>query len=363
MSDVRLAAPGRGFTPRDLLHAWRGITRQQVLVTFLLGCGMFLYRVIVTIDVRVAHFIFFADQLKAFVLLLVIVAIDQYTGRNPDRRGAYALGVVIGAAIAVPLSIVMMIGVVLVFTNSPSRFPGGIGFALNIYFEFVMVGGAAMWVINDRRRAARARVRMHRAELARIAAERRSIESELQAMQARIEPRFLFDTLGAARRLYERDALTGEALLDALIAYLRAAMPRSHGSSSTVSTVGTEVDLARAFLAITQLRGHGTLVFDVASPADEARRTGMPAMILLPLVDHALTMGAQSVRLHTSVTEHGTRFEITAAGVQADAVDGGERLADLRARLVDLFGAQGRLLVSPPRDGAFAMVLEFPLRA
>ena len=45
------------FTLRTVLTAWRGITRQQVLTTFLLGCGLFLYRAAVTINISVAPFI------------------------------------------------------------------------------------------------------------------------------------------------------------------------------------------------------------------------------------------------------------------------------------------------------------------
>lgn len=335
----------------NVLHAWRGITREQVVTTFLLGCGMFLYRVVVTIDVRVAPMIFFADQLKAFVLLLAIVVVDRMTARDPDRRGAYALAIVCGAAIAVPLSILLMVGAVLLFTSERPRFPGGIGFALNIYFELVMIGGAAMWVINDRRRAARARVWMHAAELERIAAERRSIESDLQAMQARIEPKFLLDTLAEVRRLYERHPATGEALLDALIAYLRAAMPRMR---DTATTVGNELDLARAYLSIAALRTGERLSFTVGSPEEAIARTGMPAMMLLPLVDHAIAQGVASIHVRPRVAQQRIRFEIIAAGAGAED----ERIVELRARLQALYGDEGRLHVSAA-DGA-PTVLEFP---
>ena len=195
------------LTLRTVLAAWRGITRQQVLTTFLLGCGLFLYRAAVTINISVAPFIFVGDQLKAFALLLTIVIADRVTGKDPDRRGAYVLAVVIGAALIVPVTVLVVAGLIHFVAGMPVRPPGGIGFVLNIFFELLMVGGATVWVINDRRRARRARARRHAAELQRIAAEKRSIESDLQAMQARIEPQFLFNTLAQVKICSTREIM------------------------------------------------------------------------------------------------------------------------------------------------------------
>ena len=84
---------------------------------------------------------------------------------------------------------------------------------------------------------------MHAAELSRIAAERESIEADLQAMQARVEPKFLFNTLTHVKQAYAQGGTQGAGLLDALIAYLRAAMPKMRDTSSTVrgntTTIGS----------------------------------------------------------------------------------------------------------------------------
>ena len=109
-----------------------------------------------------------------------------------------------------------------------------------------ILGGAATFVYTDRRRALAARARMHAAELERARAAKRTLESRLQAMQARVEPQFLFNTLAQVRDLYRADAALGERMLDELIAYLRAAMPKMRDTSSTV---GQEIELVRAYLA------------------------------------------------------------------------------------------------------------------
>lgn len=354
--------PSIRLSLRMVLTAWGGITRQQVLVTFLLACGMFLYRTAVTINVDVAPFIFLGDQLKAFTLLLTIVVVDRATGKNPDRRGAYVLAVLIAAAVSVPLTIALVWSLVRLAAGVPVRPPGGIGFALNIFFEFLMVGGAIVWIINDRRRAAGARARMHAAELQRIAAERRSIESDLQAMQARIEPQFLFNTLAQVKLLYVRDQAAGERLLDALIAYLRAAMPRIRETS----TVGHELELVRAYLFIARLRMGGRLAFSIDPIAEQTAATPMPAMILLPLVDHAIAHGptewhsTSSVHIRATATTTGIRLEILGVGIDLTAEVEDGSIAEVRGRLQSLYGRNAVLAFEQRDLRETAVTLQIP---
>jgi hypothetical protein len=54
---------------------------------------------------------------------------------------------------------------------------------------------------------------------------RRTAEVRMQAARARVEPRFLFDSLSAVERVYEADAAAGGRLLDNLVTYLRAVVP------------------------------------------------------------------------------------------------------------------------------------------
>ncbi len=72
----------------------------------------------------VGHFV--ADEIKAFALLLAMVAADRATGKDPDRRGAYALAVVAGAAAGTLLAFTagpVVLGVVLEWDGPtpPSR--------------------------------------------------------------------------------------------------------------------------------------------------------------------------------------------------------------------------------------------------
>ena len=60
-------------------------------------------------------------------------------------------------------------------------------------------------------------------QLAALAAERVVLEGDLRAMQARVDPDLLFDTLLAVDRAYATSTRSGEEALDDLIGFLRAA--------------------------------------------------------------------------------------------------------------------------------------------
>lgn len=350
------------LTLRTALAAWRAITCKQVLVTFLLGCGFFLYRAVVTINIHVAPFIFVGTQVNVFGLLLGISVADRVTGKDPDRRGVYALAVVVGAAVSVPVSVLTVAGLVHFVAGMPVRPPGGIGFVLNIFFELLMVGGATIWVINDRRRARRARARRHAAELQRIAAEKRSIESDLQAMQARIEPQFLFNTLAQVKLLYARNHVAGERLLDALIAYLRAAVPKMRETS----TIRHEIDLAREYLSIARLRMGERLDFSIDVVADQVANARMPAMILLPLVDHAIAHASTewhatgSIRIRATETTGGICLEVIGAGIDLTADVEGDTVTGVRKRLTSLYGRTATLALERREAGDSVAILQIP---
>jgi hypothetical protein len=355
------SSPAREALDR-VLASWRGITRHQIVLTFLLGCALHLYRMAVTINIRYAPFIFVGDQIKVFGFLLAIAAADGITGKDPARRAVYLLAVFFATAIIWPVQILVIWGLIALFVDSSLKPPGGIGWALNNSLEVLMIGGATAWIINDRRRANNERDRMHAAELARVAAERRSVESNLQAMQARVEPQFLFNTLAQVKRAYAHNAALGKQLLDALIAYLRAAMPRMRDTSSTV---GQELELVRAYLDIVHLRLADRLTFAIEPPDDGVPGARMPAMLVLPLVDHAIAHSvaewhsAGSIRVRAAIVNQKIRFELSQTGVD-DAAENDERILAIRERLAALYGGEASLVMQRLEPNRTKAVLEIP---
>jgi signal transduction histidine kinase len=347
---------------RAALDAWRGIGRAQVRGALLFGCALFAYHIIVFsnwIFTRAPRPIlslskaFLMEQLGAFILMLVLVATDRITDGDPRRRATYAVAVVVSAMLYTPL--LTLIDLLSEFTWI--EFVKG---TLYSFFEWVVLAGVATFIYTDRRRARAALARMRTAEVERAHAAKRTLESRLQAMQARVEPQFLFNTLAQVRDLYRASAVRGERMLDELIAYLRAAMPRMRDTSSTV---GQEIDLLRAYLGIVSLRLGERLGFDIDLPG-EAAYARMPPMMLLPLVDHAIAHGLAdpcstgSICIRTAVADEKIRLEIVDSGIGFLPGSEDDGIAGIRERLSALYGNDASLVLRRKEASASEAVLE-----
>jgi LytS/YehU family sensor histidine kinase len=185
----------------------------------------------------------------------------------------------------------------------------------------------------------------------------------LQAMQARVEPQFLFNTLAQVKRLYEQDPRLAERMLGDLIAYLHAAMPHMRDTSSTLAQ---EIDLARAYLDIVKVRLGDRLAFDIESPQGAAD-TRMPPMMLLPLIDHAVVHGltnkAQAgASMHIACAIANGRLRLTLADSGAGFVPdaGGDGITTIRERLAALYGSDASLVLRRGVAESTEAVMEIP---
>ena len=202
----------------------------------------------------------------------------------------------------------------------------------------------------------RATKELHAVRVAALAAERSVLEGDLRAMQARVDPDLLFDTLLAVDRAYAGSIRSGEEALDALSGFLRAALP---AEAVATSTVARELEHVRAYLAVRELLSASRPDVEMgAEPA--ARETPMPAMLMLPLVRWALD-GRPAARLELRVRRRegalGVSVESELAEVRSSPAGD---LAGVRKRLMHLYQERGRLDVSTDA-GKRRAVMEIPL--
>ena len=338
-------------------EAWRVVPWRIVRITFLLGLGLFAFHVAsrfgprdFSIDAWPKWLGFMArTQLTAFAMMACVVVADHATGGQANRRGPYVLAVVVGAAGGALVTWSLQVGA----HNAPRTLEGWLR-VLYFQIEYMVLGGAVVFLWLDRRRAQAALARMHAAQLHRVEAGRRTLESQLQAMQARVEPQFLFDTLARVKRLYESAPDVGDRVLDALITYLRAAMPRMRDTSSTV---GMEVDLVRAWLAIARVEATPALETVVDVP-DDARRSRFPPMLLLPLVERLFAPHAGALHLGARIDTR--RLQVTLEVDHAAPPGDDAALAGIRERLAALYGDHASLAISPSAQGGVQAVLAVP---
>ena len=213
-----------------------------------------------------------------------------------------------------------------------------------------------------RRRDTRTARALHAAELARADVQRRTLAADLQTMQARVEPAFLFDTLGEIGDLLDRDHARGERMLDGLIAYLRATLPDMRASQSTL---GREAAIAGAWLSIVALRAGGRVDAAVGVPPSLAH-VAFPPMMLLPLLTAVVGGGIASpastttLRVDATVAPGRVRVQITGRGPALRDIAGTDAVRGVRERLRALHGGDAALTVDGAAGRHVDALLEVP---
>jgi hypothetical protein len=192
--------------------------------------------------------------------------------------------------------------------------------------------------------------RLVAAQASQRAARRSMVEVKLQAVQARIDPQLLFAMLDAVRLAYVRDTARAERLLDELIAFLRACLPRLADGSSSVAQ---EAELARSYVRLQALAQASEHVLELhLSPA--ALHARFPPGVLLPLLADALGASIGPCALRAAVGDGASELELILPECPAD-----ESLQRARSLLEDLYGASATL-AARSSDGAAHISLRVP---
>jgi len=303
------------------------------------------------------------NLLMAVCIMVTTLVADERVAQGAKRLPAYVCAVVIGSAVASLAQWEVHEWLHLRTKNDVPGIPHEVTIMqpANMFFEYLIWGSIVVLIYVNRRTALTATARMSAAQVQRVEAERRTLESRMQALQARIEPQFLFNTLTQVRELYELDPAKGGEMLGDLIVYLRAALPHLRESRSTL---GQEVVLASAYLSIVQVRLGGRLTFDIDVP-QSAHSACMPPMILLPLLDHVLAHGLSSpnggvaIRIAAHSAANRLRIEIADSG-SGFAAGGSGGLGDIQDRFRAIYGDMGRLAFERTDGHGTRAIMEIP---
>jgi two-component system sensor histidine kinase AlgZ len=159
--------------------------------------------------------------------------------------------------------------------------------------------------------------------------------AQLVELQSRIRPHFLFNTLNSAIALVQVDPARAESVLEDLAELFRVAL----ADASASVTLAEEVDLARRYLAIEQIRFGKRLriVWHLDPEADGAR---VPPLLLQPLVENAVRHGVEpndeGGELEVSTLRRGDEVEIrivNSVGAPSRIAGHGLALRNVRQRL------------------------------
>jgi LytS/YehU family sensor histidine kinase len=185
-------------------------------------------------------------------------------------------------------------------------------------------------------------------------------------MRAQIEPHFLFNSLANVKRLCRTDAEAAITMLDNLVHYLRAALPRLRDAQSTL---GQEAELVDAYLAVLKIRFGARLDYAIDVPAALRAHTFAP-MMLLTLAENAIKHGITpssrggSIMIRAEAVDGCLVVRVSDSGVGFGAAPTdvtGVGLANSRARLAALFGDAAALVVSGYEPPGVVATITLPL--
>ena len=189
--------------------------------------------------------------------------------------------------------------------------------------------------------------RLEAAKAAQREARRRLAYGQLKAVQARIDPQFLFDMLDAVRRAYESDPERAERLLDELVAFLRAALPRLQDASSTVPR---EAETARALARLHALSANSSVGLAIDLD-DEVMAARFPPGVLLPLLNDVLQVRAGPCALSATRRAADSLIVLSVPAAPSEAA-----VERVRAVLADLYGSAAELVVEVKGEGSSIIV-------
>jgi len=294
--------------------------------------------------------------LSAIALVQALAA-----GRNWSNRRTIVVGIVAVVFAAMLGAVFRLLAVEVPLSEILRRWTWAIG----IVGLWSLVGGLAFALAHYARENDQARQRLIDVACQREMLDAQMVQARLSALQAQIEPHFLFNTLANVKRLYETIPERGREMLTSLIAYLRAALPSMRQSGSTLKR---ELELARAYLTILQMRMGERLRFTV-DVEPELYDAEIPPLLVGTLIENAMKHGLSPLPEGGSIAIRARRdgdkllVEVHDTGRGfTDHGGSGVGLANTRSRLTALYGAHAGLTLSANVPRGVVATVTLPLR-
>lgn len=194
-------------------------------------------------------------------------------------------------------------------------------------------------------------------------------EARLQALQARIRPHFLFNSLNAVLALIRADPRRAERTLEDLADLFRALM----SDGRNLVRLADEIALVERYVAIEQLRLGERL--RVSWDMDHAPMDALlPPLVLQPLLEnavyHGIEPGTGTGDVLVRIERRDGRVKVRIENPWHPAAPGGEAsmragnhmaLDNIRERLILFFDADARL-ETRAGDGRYSVEIDMPYR-
>ncbi len=203
---------------------------------------------------------------------------------------------------------------------------------------------------------------------------RQVVEARMAAMQAQVEPHFLFNTLASIDHLIETDPPRASTMQKNLIALLRASMPTLREANGQggggVRDIGRELAVIKPYLEILKVRMEERLVTEIAVP-DGLLSAEFPPMMIQTLVENAIKHGLEpkpeggSLRVAAEIIHGKMAVSVADTGLgfgRAATAGTGVGLANIRERLQLLYGTRASLTVAENQPSGTVVTVTVPYK-
>lgn len=268
---------------------------------------------------------------------------------------------VYGVVIALLVTATALLQYRLTYAGAPSAPP------LGDFIQLALLTGTMPFVaVAAVAHALQARSQARERELAAARVQGQLAAARLEALTARLQPHFLFNTLQGISTLIPHDPAAADHMLSRLSDLLRTVL---QGSDRREITLEQELALLAPYLDISSLRFGERLHFELDVPAD-TRAALVPFFILQPLVENALQHGVGSTAGDCTVTIAAARAgEELAIAVADDGIGPMQRevregigLSSTRERLRELYGAGHGIETGSNGGRGFRVSIRIPWR-
>jgi hypothetical protein len=188
-------------------------------------------------------------------------------------------------------------------------------------------------------------------------------EAELRALEAQVNPHFLFNCLNSIRALVVENPPEAQDMITRLASILRYNLHRDRGHTVPLAD---ELEAVSDYLALESVRFEERLRVEFAID-DDTRQIPIPPMMLQTLIENAVKHGIATLpgggelRIHSSLGPDAMMVEVENTGQlrapQPDATPLG--LSNVRERLRVLYGPSASVQLQE-RDGRVAATLRIP---
>lgn len=198
------------------------------------------------------------------------------------------------------------------------------------------------------------------------AQEQSELQSRIQALQSRIRPHFLFNSMNIIASLIATDPDTAETVVEDLSELFRASL----NDAGNQVQLKDELDLCERYVRIEALRLGDRLQMDwnIETPPTSVK---IPLLTLQPLLENAIYHGIQplpdggtiSLKLWFETDTVNVRIENPLPPMGGRGLSAGNKMAitNIRSRLQVLFGNRA-MLTSGVEEDRYVTALRYPMK-